>query len=192
LSLRNLRSGSERIAGIVKSLRSYARADREPLEEVDLHELLEDTLLLFGSRLRDVEVTREYAQLPLIQGHPAQLNQVWTNLIGNALDAIRDTGRLTIKTQALDSARVAVHIIDNGPGIAPEHRERLFDLNFTTKHGGAAFGLGMGLLICRQIVHQHGGTIGLDSQPGRTSANVILPIAGMPDTNIAADEGAQA
>lgn len=175
-SLRNIQSGSDRISAIVKSLRSYARTDRETPGEVNIHEGLEDTLRLFGAQLQSVTVVREYGRIPAIQGYAAQLNQVWTNIIANALEAMQNKGQLTLQTEDRGDGTIAVRIIDSGPGIPPEHQHRVFDLNFTTKHAGAGFGLGMGLLICRQIVTRHGGTIGIESRPGRTVVEVILPI----------------
>lgn len=174
ISLRNIRSSGEQISAIVKSLRSYARGE-ERLADVDLHEGLEDTLRLFNVRLQDVRVRRRYGEIPTISGWPAQLNQVWTNLIANALEAMDNRGELTLETALLDDGRVAVRIIDNGPGIPPEDLQRVFDLNFTTKRGGTGFGLGMGLLICRQIISRHRGQICIDSIPGRTCVEVILP-----------------
>ncbi len=173
-SLRNIRSSGERISAIVKSLRSYARADGDAFTDTNIHEGIEDTLLLFGAQLHGVEIIREYGDLPIIKGIPAQLNQVWTNLIANALDAMENQGTLRIETQAQED-RVIVRIIDSGRGIAPEHQKRVFDLNFTTKHTGTGFGLGMGLVICRQIVHRHNGTIQIESVPGRTCVEVVLP-----------------
>lgn len=175
-SLRNIRSSGERISAIVKSLRSYARTGHEEFAQVNIHEGIEDTLLLFGAQLHSIKVVRHYGDLPAIHGIPAQLNQVWTNLIANALDAMAgQPGELRIETEHHGES-VVVRIIDSGPGIPPEYRNRVFDLNFTTKHAGTGFGLGMGLLICRQIIHRHHGEIRMESIPGRTVFEVILPI----------------
>jgi two-component system, NtrC family, sensor kinase len=176
LSLRSLRTSSERVTAIVKSLRSYARHDESPTDNVDLHEGLEDTLLLFGSSLRGVEVVREYGDLPRIACRPGEINQVWTNLISNAIEAMEGRGRLSITTDAPDAGHVRVRFADSGPGIPPENLDRVFELNFTTKHGRTRFGLGMGLLICRQIVERHGGSITIDSRPGQTAVTVTLPV----------------
>lgn len=187
-SLRNIRISGERISAIVKSLRSYARPQEE-LAEIDLNEGLEDTLLLFHDRLKQVNVHRQFGQLPKIRGWAAQLNQVWSNLIANAIDAMPQPGELTIQTMVLeddqpentqhnqpaDHQRVMVRITDNGAGITSENLSRVFDLNFTTKRAGAGFGLGMGLVICQQIVHRHRGSIHIESQPGQTTVQVILP-----------------
>jgi signal transduction histidine kinase len=130
-----------------------------------------------------LKITRHYGQIPPIQGYAAQLNQVWTNIISNALEAMHNKGELTLQTEKQGNGTVAVRLIDSGPGIPEEHKHRVFDLNFTTKHAGAGFGLGMGLLICRQIVNRHGGSINIDSRPGRTVVEVILPIESRIGTN---------
>lgn len=174
-SLRNLASCSERIGAIVNSLRSYARADEAPVAHVNLHDGLEDALLLFGHALRDVEVERVYGDLPTIECHAGQINQVWTNIISNALHAMDNKGVLQIETDTPDVDHVRVRITDSGRGVPPEHLARVFDLNFTTKQGQASFGLGMGMAICRQIVARHAGTIEMESQTGRTCVAVVLP-----------------
>ncbi|GEM_PF-285416 len=173
-SLRNIRAAGERISAIVKSLRSYARTGGDDPTDVNVHEGIEDTLRLFGAQMHSIRVERRYGEIPPIKGIAAQLNQVWTNLIANALEAMGKTGTLQIETEPRGDT-VAVRIIDDGPGIAPEHRDRVFDLNFTTKHGGAGFGLGMGLVICRQIINRHDGRIRCESRPGRTVFEVTLP-----------------
>ncbi len=175
-ALRNIRSCAERMTALVKSLRSYARTDQGPAQDVDVHEGLEDTLLLFGHDLDGVTIERNYADLPRIECHPGEINQVWTNLVGNALHAMDHKGTLRIETDSPERGYVRVRICDNGPGIPKEHLEKVFDLHFTTKHGRVEFGLGMGLAICRQIVGNHGGTISIDSQPGNTCVTVILPV----------------
>ena len=175
LSLRNLRSSAGRIAALVQSLRSYARASGEMVSDVDIHASLEDTLLLFGHDLREIEVTREYGDLPTIDGYPGQLNQVWTNLISNAIQAMERSGTLTFQTDAPDPDHIRVRLIDTGPGINPDHLDRVFDMHFTTREGRVEFGLGLGLRICQDIVVRHEGTIEVESQPGRTCFTVTLP-----------------
>ena len=175
LSLRNLRSSAGRIAALVQSLRSYARAGREMTTDVDIHASLEETLLLFGHDLREIEVRRAYGDLPAIDGHPGQLNQVWTNLISNAIQAMDRSGTLTIETDTPDPKHLRVRLIDTGPGIDPDHLDRVFDMHFTTRKGRVEFGLGLGLRICQDIVLRHEGSIEVDSQPGRTCFTVTLP-----------------
>ena len=175
LALRNISSSAERITSLVGSLRSYARSGEELNPETDVNQSLEDTLVLLAHRIRDVNVIRAYGSLPPIEAYPGRLNQVWTNLIGNALDAMGERGTLTVRTEVADADHVKVQIQDDGPGIAPGDIERIFDLNFTTRHGRVEFGLGLGLRIARDIVTQHGGSIAVASIPARTTFTVTLP-----------------
>lgn len=175
-SLRNIDRCAKRITELVRSLRAYSRADEADLHEVDLHEGIEDTLLLLAHRLREVEIDRQYGKLPLLWMHAGELNQVWTNLIVNALDAMKNKGRIMIRTEQPSPDRVAVHIIDNGPGIPPENIDKIFDLRFTTRQGRVEFGLGLGLSICRNIIRRLGGEIAVESRPGFTDFRVTLPI----------------
>lgn len=176
-ALRNIVRCADRIGSLVKSLRSYARADENENVAVNLHEGLEDTLRLFTNRLHEVAVERDFGDIPPVPGHAGELNQVWTNLIANALDAMKNQGRLTIATRALPDGHVTVSVIDNGPGIAPENLEKIFNLRFTTRQGRVEFGLGLGLSISRNIVTRHGGSIAVDSHPGRTEFRVKLPVS---------------
>jgi len=175
-SLRNIKTCAERITALVGSLRSYARPDRDVTFDVDIHKGLEETLLLFGHELRNLTVERQYGQVPRIACRVGELNQVWTNLISNALQVMGRDGVLRVATDVPAPGKIRVRIIDNGPGIAPEHMERIFDLNFTTRQGSADFGLGLGLPICRDIVTRHGGAIEVESRPGNTCFSVVLPV----------------
>jgi signal transduction histidine kinase len=179
-ALRNIRSCAARITELVKSLRAYSRDEQRDDQTADLHEGLEDTLRLFANRLRDVTVERQYGELPLVPGRAGELNQVWTNLINNALDAMHNQGALTIATAPEPPGHVTVSIIDNGPGIPPENLPRIFDLRFTTRQGRVEFGLGLGLNITRNIVTRHGGRIDITSRPGHTEFRVVLPIVPPP------------
>lgn len=174
-SLRNIDRCARRITDLVRSLRSYARADEPDPRETDLREGIEDTLHLLAHRLREVEVERHYGDLPPVSLRGGELNQVWTNLIVNALDAMKNRGRLVIRAESAPPEHVAVHIIDNGPGIAPENLARVFDLRFTTRQGRVEFGLGLGLSISRNIVTRLGGTLTVESRPGCTDFCVTLP-----------------
>lgn len=180
-AVHNLELASERIGELVASLRAYARPDRTPVDDVDLHEGLEDTLRLTAHRLRGIEVERSYGELPRIRCHPAQLDQVWTNLLVNAAEELDGDGRIEIITDTPDDQHVRVQVIDDGPGIEPDVLARVFEPRFTTKQGTIRYGLGLGLAIARRIVEQHGGQIGLDSTPGRTVATVQLPVTGPPE-----------
>jgi signal transduction histidine kinase len=136
-------------------------------------------------RLRDVEIERNYADLPRIRCHPGELEQLWTNLLVNARDALGDgadeRGRIALITDAPDAAHVRVQIRDNGRGIDPQILPRVFEPRFTTKQGAVRYGLGLGLAIARRIVDAHCGKIELSSRPGCTRVTVTLPVAGPPD-----------
>jgi signal transduction histidine kinase/CheY-like chemotaxis protein len=176
-SLRNITSATGRIATLVQSLRSYARPDVDELADIDLRVGLDESLALLGHELHDIEVEREYEEeVPPVRGRPAELNQVWTNLITNAVQAMEGKGRLIVRTRVPDATLVEVDVEDDGPGIAPEDMDNIFDLEFTTKAGRVEFGLGMGLRIARDIVTRHGGDIAVRSEPGRTCFTVTLPV----------------
>lgn len=176
-ALRNIVRCADRIGGLVKSLRAYARADHDEAVAINLHEGIDDTLRLFTNRMREVTVERDFGDLPPVPGLSGELNQVWTNLIANALDAMKNQGRLVIATRALPDGLVSVSVIDDGPGIAPENLDKIFNLRFTTRQGRVEFGLGLGLSISRNIVTRHGGSISVESRPGRTAFCVKLPVS---------------
>jgi signal transduction histidine kinase len=170
------RSGAERIATLVKSMKSYSYMDQGAQQMVDIHAGLEDTLRLFAFKLKQgIRIERDYdATLPQIMAHGSELNQVWTNLIDNAIDAMGETGTLTLRTSRFQNC-ARVEISDTGPGIAPEVRSRIFEPFFTTK--GVGKGSGLGLETVRRIVeNRHQGTIAVDSVPGRTCFAVMVPL----------------
>jgi signal transduction histidine kinase len=149
--------------------------DQAPEQEIDLHRAIENTLTMLKFRLkRGVNVTREFApDLPRVVAHGSELNQVWTNLIDNAIDAMSGKGELKIRTsRELDFA--VVEIIDNGAGIPDAVKPHIFEPFFTTK--GVGEGTGMGLDTVYRIVRGHRGEISFDSQPGRTRFHIRLPI----------------
>jgi signal transduction histidine kinase len=151
--------------------------DRASVQRVDLVEGLETTLTMLGHKLRDgVTVVRDYAaDVPPIDAYPGELNQVWTNLIDNAVDAMAGGGTLRVATRTDGTDAVVVEIGDTGPGMPPEVAARAFDAFFTTKDVGK--GTGLGLDIAHRIVaDRHGGEIVIDSSPGRTVLRVRLPI----------------
>jgi len=168
--------GSSRISEIVRALRSYSHLGEAPVQLIDVHEGLDDTLIILRSKLkRGVDVRREYAPgLPQICAYGSELNQVWTNLIDNAVDAMDGRGTIVLRTRQAGD-RVEVEVEDDGPGIPEAIRPRVFDPFFTTKAPG--FGTGLGLATSYGIVtEKHGGTMAVDSRPGRTRFTVVLPI----------------
>lgn len=170
-----LADAAQRIAAIVKALKTYTYLDRAPVQNVDVREGLESTLVMLRARLRGVTIQRDYApDLPLIEAYSSELNQVWTNLIDNAVGAMDGTGELRIRTYPRDNA-ICVEIGDSGPGIPREIQGRIFDAFFTTKPMGVGTGLGLHITY-NIVVHQHRGQIDLESVPGRTVFQVILPL----------------
>ncbi len=160
------------------AVKSYSYMDRGELVEVDMHEGLETTLTVLGYKLKQtaIEVVRDYDRaLPKLTVRGSELNQVWTNLLDNAIDALGDRGTITITTR-LDGGNCAVvEIADDGPGVPEEVGERVFDPFFTTKDVGR--GTGLGLATARRIVvDRHGGSLTLDTKPGRTVFRVRLPL----------------
>lgn len=173
-----IEQGTERILEIVKAVKEYSYMDRASLQDVDLHEGLDNTLTILGYKLRNqnVIVVREYEQnLPNLTAHGSALNQVWTNLIDNAIDAVGEGGTVWLRTSS-EKDYVIVEIADNGPGIPPEIQSRIFDPFFTTKEVGAGTGLGLDIAY-RIVVRQHNGEIRCFSVPGDTRFRVRLPSA---------------
>jgi signal transduction histidine kinase len=176
--LEEIGHGARRIAEIVKALKGYSYMDQAPVQSVDVAEGLNDTLVMLSSKLRDgINVVLDYAEdLPRIQGYGSELNQVWTNLIDNAISAMGGTGALELKTYQ-DDDWVVVEVADSGPGIPIEAQEKIFDPFYTTKAPGE--GTGLGLNISHGIVvEKHGGQISVESTPGATRFTVKLPITG--------------
>ncbi len=189
--LEEIREGVGRISEIVKALKSYAYLDQAPVQAVDVREGLENTLVILRSKLRDgVEVRRDYTpDLPTIEGYGSELNQAWTNLIDNAVDAMGGRGRLTLRTRS-DDEWVTVEIEDTGPGIPEAIRSSVFDPFVTSKPPGQ--GTGLGLNITHTIVVQkHRGRIDVESEPGRTRFIVRLPRSHMPADPLGQQEGEQ-
>ena len=166
---------TERISQIVHAVKSYTYLDQAPLLEVDVHEGLESTLVILHHKLKKgVTVKREYSpNLPHIQAYASELNQVWTNIIDNAVDAMNGKGEIKIKTYEQDQ-RVVVEISDNGPGIPEDIQSRIFEPFFTTKAPG--HGTGLGLHISHDIIsNRHHGQLLVESKPGETTFKAILP-----------------
>ena len=173
--LEEISQGAGRISEIVKSLKSYVYLDQAPVQEVDLHEGLSNTLVILRNKLKQgVNVRREYAEdIPPIMAYGSELNQVWTNLIDNAIDAMSGKGEITIRTYREDDY-VIVEIEDNGPGISEEIQSKIFSPFFTTKPVGE--GTGLGLSITYSIINKHEGEIKVFSKPGNTCFQVTIPI----------------
>ncbi len=177
-TIKNGLRGAERISDLVKSMKSYSHLDRGAQQWVDIHQGLEDTIKLFSFKLKHgVEINRCYAEnLPKILAYGSELNQVWTNLIDNAIDAMEEKGTLEIKTSKFENS-LKIEITDTGAGISEEVQSRIYEPFFTTK--GVGKGSGLGLDAVRRIVeNRHKGAVYLESQPGKTTFKICLPIAG--------------
>jgi signal transduction histidine kinase len=171
-----LQESTERMSALVGAVKSYAYMDRGGLLEIDLHEGLETTLVVLGHKLKQkaIEVLRDYDRgLPRLTVRGSELNQVWTNLFDNAIDAVEEQGTITVTTRQ-DHDCAVIGIADDGPGIPAEAKERIFDPFFTTKDVGQ--GTGLGLATARRvIVDRHDGSLTVESEPGRTVFLVRLP-----------------
>ncbi len=167
--------GTGRISEIVRAVKAYSYLDQAPIQEVDIHEGLENTLVILRHKMKEgIQVRREYAtDLPHIEAHGSELNQVWTNILDNAVDAMHGRGEIILRTCASDG-KVTVEIQDNGPGIPAAIQKRVFEPFFTTKPPGQ--GTGLGLHIAYNIVNNHHGAIRVTSEPGKTLFEVTLPI----------------
>ncbi|MEH2361492.1 sensor histidine kinase [Nostoc sp.] len=183
LLLSSMKVGAQRIREIVLSLRNFSRLDEADMKEVDIHEGIDNTLLLLNHRLQpEIEVIKKYGDLPLVECYPAQLNQVFMNIISNAIDAILDqkadsdkSKQIIIDTLKIDDIYIKVGIRDNGSGISPEIKNKLFDPFFTTKPVGK--GTGLGLSVCYQIIDKHKGKIEVISEFEQgTEFVIVLPI----------------
>lgn len=187
--LDSMKMGTNRVRDIVVSLRNFSRLDESAIKDVDLCEGLDSTLLILNHRLKEgVTVTKAYDLLPLVRCSPAQINQVFTNIIANALDAMLESDAqpkaLNIATRVLDEEYVQICIRDSGPGMPPEVKAKIFDPFFTTKAVGKGTGIGLG--ICFKIIQQHQGRIEVNSELGKGTEFVItLPKSA--DTKKSAD-----
>jgi PAS domain S-box-containing protein len=166
---------SERIVDTVKALKNFARLDESERKQADLHRGIDSTLTLLRHELKHgVEVTKEYGELPQIECYPNQLNQVFMNVLVNAVQAMDNKGTITIRTELVDGDAV-LHFTDSGKGIAPEDLERIFDPGFTRK--GVGVGTGLGLSISFQIIERHHGKIEVDSEVGKGSTFTLrIPV----------------
>jgi signal transduction histidine kinase len=160
---------------LVGAAKQYSQMDRAPFQVVDVHELLDSTLVMFGGKLTGVQVVKDYDRtLPHIPAYAGELNQVWTNMIDNALGAMGGSGTLTVRTFRQDR-HLVVEIGDTGPGIPAEVKSRIFEPFFTTKPVGEGTGLGLEI-SWRIVVNKHHGDIRVESVPGDTRFQVLLPL----------------
>jgi signal transduction histidine kinase len=170
-----------RISTLVAAAKQYSNMDRAPHERADVHVGLESTLVMLASKIGEVQVVRDYDRsLPKIPIYSGELNQVWTNLIDNAVQAMGGNGTLTVRTSSEDEC-VRVEIGDTGPGVPEKLRRRIFEPFFTTKPVGQGTGLGLDISY-RIVVARHGGDLSVESQPGDTRFIVRLPISERPQT----------
>ncbi len=176
LLMNEIEDSTNRISVLVDAAKQYSQLDRAPYRVVDVHELLDSTLLMMSRKLGDgIIVVKDYDRsLPQIPVYAAELNQVWTNLIDNAVSAMGGHGTLTVRT-ALDGDRVLVEIGDTGPGVPAGIRERIFEPFFTTKQVGEGTGLGLDI-SWRIVVNKHHGDLQVESEPGDTRFRVRLPL----------------
>jgi signal transduction histidine kinase len=173
--LEEMREATARISALVSAVRSYTQLDRASLQSIDVTEGLESTLVMLRHKLPDgITVVREYDPgLPPIEANPAQLNQAWTNLIDNAIDAMNGSGTLRLLT-ATEKDSVVVEVIDDGPGMTADVQAHAFEPFFTTKDVGK--GTGLGLDIVRRTIGEHGGQITVRSRPGETIFRISFPL----------------
>ncbi|MCM3302094.1 ATP-binding protein [Streptomyces pseudogriseolus] len=179
LLMDEIQDSAARISHLVDAAKQYSQLDRAPFQVADVHELLDSTLLMLSGKLgKGIRVVKEYDRaLPRVPAYPAELNQVWTNLVDNAVAAMREgdgEGTLTVRTARHDD-RLLVEFGDTGPGIPAEIRDRVFDPFFTTKPVGEGTGLGLDI-SWRIVVNKHHGALRFESEPGDTRFQVLLPL----------------
>ena len=186
--LREIEGGSARISELVGAIKTYTHMDKAASRKVDVHAGLNSTLIMLGHKLKkgDVEVVRDYEKdLPHVCGHAGELNQVWTNLIDNAIDAVEGQGRIKVRT-ASENGRVLVEVADDGPGIPEGMRKRIFEPFYTTKEVGQGTGLGLDISY-RVVVEDHKGDIRVLSERGDTRFQVRLPVDGTGEARATAE-----
>jgi signal transduction histidine kinase len=176
--MNEIEDSTTRISTLVTATKQYSQMDRAPYQVLDVHELIDSTLVMLSRKIGDgVKVVKEYDRsLPDIPVYGAELNQVWTNLIDNALQAMEGSGTLTIRTSRIDD-RLQVDVCDTGPGIPHEIVNRIFEPFFTTKPVGEGTGLGLDI-SWRIVVNKHHGDLSVESEPGNTCFRVRLPLRG--------------
>jgi len=186
LLMNEIEDSTARVSQLVDAAKQYSQLDRAPYQVADVHELLDSTLMMLAAKIGPgVTVVKEYDRtLPKVPCYPGELNQVWTNLIDNAVSAMAGEGALTVRT-TLDREQLLVEFRDTGPGVAPEIRDRIFDPFFTTKPVGEGTGLGLDI-SWRIVVNKHHGSLQVQSEQGDTRFQVRLPLT-TPDTTNTTD-----
>jgi signal transduction histidine kinase len=174
--LKEIENSTSRISDLVGAIKQYTYMDQSPVQNVDVVKSIETTLTIMNHKLkRGVSVQRDYQAIPLlVNSFGSELNQVWTNLVDNAIDAMNGKGELRVRTYR-DDGSVVIEIADNGPGISPEIKSHIFEPFFTTK--GVGEGTGLGLDTVQRIVKKHRGNIQVDSKPGDTRFKIWLPLS---------------
>jgi signal transduction histidine kinase len=169
---------ASRIANLVKALKLYAHSDHEALTESSFKDDINNTLTILHNKIKTgVVVRKEFSDIPVVLCHADELNQVWTNIINNAIQAMGGVGVLVIRLYEESNEQVVVEFEDNGPGIAKNSIDKIFDPYFTTKKRGD--GTGLGLSICKKIIDKHDATISVDSVPGKTVFKITVPVSGV-------------
>jgi signal transduction histidine kinase len=192
LLMNEIEDSTTRISTLVGAAKQYSQLDRAPYQVVDVHELLDSTLLMLGGKIPSgIHVVKDYDRsLPHIPAYAGELNQVWTNLIDNAVSAMKDSGTLTVRTE-LDRDQVCVEFGDTGPGVPADIQRRIFEPFFTTKPVGEGTGLGLDI-SWRIVVNKHHGDLSLESTPGDTRFRVRLPVTAPESAPVAVPDGPDA
>jgi signal transduction histidine kinase len=174
--MNEIKQGASQISDIVAAFKSYSYLDQAPVQSINVEEGLDSTLLILRNKLKSgISVRKEYSNdLPEILAYGSELNQVWTNILDNAIDALDGSGEIIIRTD-FDNDEVIVEIEDNGSGIPPEVLPKIFDPFFTTKLPGKGSGLGLDISY-NIIAHKHKGDIQVESKPGKTCFQIRLPV----------------
>jgi signal transduction histidine kinase len=192
LMMNQIAEASSRISALLAGAKQYSQMDRAPYQSANVHDLLRSTMMMFGEKLgkdKPVKLVKELDMtLPEIQCYPGDLNQVWTNIIDNAIQAMGGHGTLTIRTSAVGEDAIKVEICDDGPGIPKDIVDRIFTPFFTTKAFGEGTGLGLDL-AWRIIAQKHHGNIRVESKPGETRFVIVLPLVAPKPEETAADVG---
>ena len=175
IHVRDIRIAISRIIQLVKALKTYSRIDNETESFTCLKDDLENTLIILHNKTkRAITIHKEFEKVPKIKCYPGRLNQVWTNLIHNSIQAMNGSGTITIRLKNIDEHWVSVEVEDSGPGIPDEVLPHIFDPYFTTNAKGE--GTGLGLSISKEIINEHSGEIEVDTEPGKTCFKVKIPV----------------